>query len=59
MPGGHSLSIFFFFTGVFFFFFVIRWYSFIISAMFFYGYCNVSLVHLRLKHRENVFFRLG
>ena len=37
--------------------FVKRWYYFIISAMF-YGYSNLSLVHLRLKHRGNV-FRLG
>ena len=43
--------------------FVIRWYSFIISAMFlllllffFFGYSNLLLVHLRLKHRVNVFF---
>ena len=35
--------------------FVKRWYYFIISAMF-YGYSNPSLVHLRLKHRGNVFF---
>ena len=34
------------------------WYYFIISAMF-NGYSNLLLVHLRLKHRGNVFFRLG
>ena len=35
--------------------FVIRWYSFLIGAMFF-GYSNLLLVHLRLEHRRNVFF---
>ena len=34
--------------------FVIRWYSFLIGAMFF-GYSNLLLVHLRLEHRRNVF----
>ena len=34
--------------------FVIRWYSFLIGAMFF-GYPNLLLVHLRLEHRRNVF----
>ena len=39
--------------------FVKFWYPFVISAMF-NGYSNPSLVHLRLKHRGNVFFfRLG
>ena len=38
--------------------FLIRWYSFIIGALFF-GYSNLLLVHLRLKHRRNVFsFRM-
>ena len=37
---------------------IIRWYSFIIDTLFF-GYCNLLLVHLWLKHRGNVFFRLG
>ena len=31
-----------------------RWYYFIISAMI-NGYSNLLLVHLRLKHRGNVF----
>ena len=35
--------------------FIIHWYSFIIRALFF-GYSNLLLVHLRLKHRGNVFF---
>ena len=35
--------------------FIIHWYSFIIGALFF-GYSNLSLVHLRLKHRGHVFF---
>ena len=34
--------------------FVERWYYFIVSVMF-YCYPNLLLVHLRLKHRENVF----
>ena len=35
--------------------FVIHRYYFIIHALFF-GYSNLLLVHLRLKHRGNVFF---
>ena len=34
--------------------FIIHWYSFIIGALFF-GCSNLLLVHLRLKHRGNVF----
>ena len=37
--------------------FVIRWCSFIISAMFF-GYSNLLLVHLRLKHQRGWYNRL-
>ena len=43
--------------------FVIRWYSFIINAMFFvfvfvffFVYSNLLLVHLRLKQSKRVFF---
>ena len=36
--------------------FIFHWYSFIIGGLLF-GYSNLLLVHLLLKHRGNVFFR--